>query len=418
MRRGVSRGGTDTACLPTRSDTHADATAPTLTHRFFRALDAEGRLLRLYTQNIDGLDARAGVSPARLVEAHGTLATASCLRCGRRFPSTQLRKAVAAREVARCPGASCGGLLKPDAVFFHEPLPAAFGDTLDADASAADLCVIVGSSMRVRPVADIPGRLPPHVPLLVINLEALGPAEGGGVGGGEEATKQQADPRAGSRGRSSGAKRPRPAAAPRPAPKDRFLHAPDVQLLGPADVVCGWLWERSGLLGSASSTGASGMAAGAAAAVASAATEAGSLACAAACLAHPPVSPLPLPLAHPTTEACDTHSASIVLAAVTEPTSDTSSTAPAVAAELALPVGGAGLLGEEAAAAGSTCSSGSSSDTLVRPDGPRCYRFTPAAALAGDEGCSVSGSVSGTVVGCEADPPPPRPGRQRAVRPR
>lgn len=417
MRRGAARWaggarcGADAACLPyallARNDTRADATSPTLTHRFFRALDAEGRLLRLYTQNIDGLDARAGVSPARLVEAHGTLATASCLRCGRRFPSAQLRKAVAAREVARCPGASCGGLLKPDAVFFHEPLPAAFGDALDADASVADLCVIVGSSMRVRPVADIPGRLPPHVPLLVINLEALGPAEGGGlgVGGGEEGARPQADARAGSRGRSSGAKRPRPAAAPRPAPKDRFLHAPDVQLLGPADVVCGWLWERSGLLGRADSAAASGTAAGAAAAVASAATEAGSLAGAAACLAHPPVSPLPPPEAHPTTEEPGTLSASIAVAAVAEPTSDSSSTA---AAGQALPVG-AGLQEEEAAAAAGSTSSCSSSDTLVRPDGLRCYRFTPAAASAGDKGqaidqsteCSVGGTVS-----CEADLPP------------
>lgn len=223
----------------------AETAAPTLAHLFFAALDADGRLLRLYTQNVDGLDERAGVSPARVVQAHGTLATVSCLRCGRRFPAAHVREDVAARTVARCRGPpACGGLLKPDAVFFHESLPAAYASSLDADLAAADLCVVVGSSMRVRPVSDIPGRLPPHVPLLVVNLEPLGP---------QIDAAAAAAGAAGARG--AGSKRPR--AAPtsggrRPSSSGKgggggFPHAPDVQLLGRADTVCRLLWAASGI---------------------------------------------------------------------------------------------------------------------------------------------------------------------------
>ena len=55
----------------------------------------KGILLRVYTQNIDGLERNAGLSESYLVEAHGSFATASCIECGASYPMEKLRECVA-----------------------------------------------------------------------------------------------------------------------------------------------------------------------------------------------------------------------------------------------------------------------------------------------------------------------------------
>ncbi|XP_068004582.1 NAD-dependent protein deacetylase sirtuin-3, mitochondrial isoform X3 [Melanerpes formicivorus] len=64
---------------------------PNYAHYFLRLLHDKGLLLRLYTQNIDGLERAAGIPPDRLVEAHGTFATATCTVCRRKFPGEDFR---------------------------------------------------------------------------------------------------------------------------------------------------------------------------------------------------------------------------------------------------------------------------------------------------------------------------------------
>ncbi|XP_050831687.1 NAD-dependent protein deacetylase sirtuin-3, mitochondrial isoform X3 [Serinus canaria] len=64
---------------------------PNSAHYFLRLLHDKGLLLRLYTQNIDGLERVAGIPPDRLVEAHGTFATATCTVCQRNFPGEDFR---------------------------------------------------------------------------------------------------------------------------------------------------------------------------------------------------------------------------------------------------------------------------------------------------------------------------------------
>ncbi len=54
---------------------------PSIGHFFVRLLDGKGRLLRLYTQNIDGLEQLAGLPNEKIVAAHGSFSTASCIRC-------------------------------------------------------------------------------------------------------------------------------------------------------------------------------------------------------------------------------------------------------------------------------------------------------------------------------------------------
>lgn len=63
--------------------------------------------------------------------------------------------------------------MKPDIVFFGEGLPDTFHEAMAADKSECDLLLVIGSSLKVRPVALIPSSLPAHVPQILINREPL-----------------------------------------------------------------------------------------------------------------------------------------------------------------------------------------------------------------------------------------------------
>ncbi|KAK7201149.1 Silent information regulator 2 related protein 1 [Novymonas esmeraldas] len=145
---------------------------PTAVHHFIRLLQEEGRLLRCCTQNIDGLEKAAGVSPELLVEAHGSFAAASCIDCRLPFSIEQNRLEAMQGRVSRCP--SCAGIVKPNVVFFGESLPDAFFDALQHDAPVAELVIIVGTSLQVHPFASLPCFVPKTVPRIVINRERVG----------------------------------------------------------------------------------------------------------------------------------------------------------------------------------------------------------------------------------------------------
>lgn len=65
------------------------------------------------------------------------------------------------------------GIMKPDIVFFGEGLPDHFHEAMAADKSRCDLLIVIGSSLKVRPVALIPSSLPEDVPQILINREPL-----------------------------------------------------------------------------------------------------------------------------------------------------------------------------------------------------------------------------------------------------
>jgi NAD-dependent deacetylase len=126
---------------------------PNAAHRALVALEAAGRLDAVITQNIDGLHRAAGTRD--LVEVHGSIASASCLRDGSRYPLGETRARLAAdpEGIPRC---DCGAPLKPDVVLFGELLDeAAIGRASDL-AAGADLLLAIGSSLEVHPVAGLP----------------------------------------------------------------------------------------------------------------------------------------------------------------------------------------------------------------------------------------------------------------------
>ncbi|RKO95094.1 SIR2-domain-containing protein, partial [Caulochytrium protostelioides] len=136
-------------------------------------LERQGQLLRNYTQNIDTLEQKAGIQ--NVVQCHGSFATARCIVCGYTQPGSALEKDIFAKTVPLCPKCpeEADGVIKPDIVFFGEKLPDAFDHAFREDREQVDLLIVMGSSLKVSPVADVKDKIPHHVPQILINREAL-----------------------------------------------------------------------------------------------------------------------------------------------------------------------------------------------------------------------------------------------------
>ena len=177
-------------------------------HSFIKMLQDKGKLLRNYTQNIDNLESYAGVDADKLVQCHGSFATASCITCHWQMPGSHIFENIRRMELPLCPycyqkrreyfptvtDASKGidhkpspyinatvpksyGVLKPDITFFGEALPSKFHKTIRKDITKCDLLICIGTSLKVAPVSEIVNMLPPHVPQILINRDPVKHAE-------------------------------------------------------------------------------------------------------------------------------------------------------------------------------------------------------------------------------------------------
>jgi NAD-dependent SIR2 family protein deacetylase len=100
---------------------------PTPTHNFIRLLNDRGLLLRCFTQNIDSLEAEAGIPKDKIVAAHGNFDSATCIDTGQKVPVEEVRAAImAGPEGYAAMNAKYGVLVKPDISFFGEKLPDRF----------------------------------------------------------------------------------------------------------------------------------------------------------------------------------------------------------------------------------------------------------------------------------------------------
>jgi NAD-dependent deacetylase len=125
---------------------------PNAGHLALARLERTGLVQAVVTQNIDGLHTRAG--SVDVVEVHGSIRTASCLRCGERVPFADAVAALESAPAPPCP--RCGETLKPDVVMFGELLPEDAIDRAFDLARRAGLLLVVGSSLEVHPVAGLP----------------------------------------------------------------------------------------------------------------------------------------------------------------------------------------------------------------------------------------------------------------------
>ncbi|CAO3679321.1 unnamed protein product [Umbelopsis vinacea] len=145
---------------------------PTKTHYFIKLLHQHGVLLHNFTQNIDTLERLAGLPDSHLVEAHGSFASATCVRCKAPGDIRHVKRHILRSQIPRCAGCK-DGLIKPDITFFGQSLPDKFYDSLDLF-DEADLLIVIGTSLQVQPFASLVEAVNSEVPRLLINREPAG----------------------------------------------------------------------------------------------------------------------------------------------------------------------------------------------------------------------------------------------------
>lgn len=121
---------------------------PNPAHLGLARLEELGILKTVITQNIDGLHQMAGNRD--VVEFHGNFAWLRCLDCGGR------EQTVAVDLAQMPPRCSCGGIYRPECVFFGETIPPKELDRSQIAASTCDLMLVVGCSAVVQPAAFMP----------------------------------------------------------------------------------------------------------------------------------------------------------------------------------------------------------------------------------------------------------------------
>lgn len=137
-----------------RAEHPAWSAVPNAGHRALADLEARGKLHALVTQNIDGLHQRAGNSPDRVIEVHGTVHDVVCMQCSWRGPMQHALDRVRAGEEDP-PCHHCGGILKSATISFGQALVPAVIDRALTAATQADLFLAVGTSLQVYPVASL-----------------------------------------------------------------------------------------------------------------------------------------------------------------------------------------------------------------------------------------------------------------------
>lgn len=138
-------------------------------HKALTKLQKMGKLKGVLTQNIDGLHQKARTK--NVIELHGNVNEAICMRCKTIYSITYLINQV----LRGSPSPSCekcSGLLKPNAVFFGEPLSSEDLISADSMIDDCDLLIVLGSSLLVYPVAFYPHKvISAGAKLAIINIQ-------------------------------------------------------------------------------------------------------------------------------------------------------------------------------------------------------------------------------------------------------
>ena len=125
-----------------------DAALPNDSHRALVRLEEMGLLRTVITQNVDGLHQKAGSRD--VVEFHGSFARHRCLACGERKTTAEI---CLDRMPPRC---FCGGIFRPECVFFGEDIPAEMLWRSRQSARECDVMLVLGTSASVHPAAYVP----------------------------------------------------------------------------------------------------------------------------------------------------------------------------------------------------------------------------------------------------------------------
>lgn len=123
-------------------------------HKALVELEKQKKLQAIITQNVDGLHVKAGNDPGIVYELHGTINTASCYTCKKKFaPASIVERMDNGEWDPRC---ECGGIPKIDVVYFEEDLPEDLWLKSMNRTFGCELFLAIGTSLQVMPCADLP----------------------------------------------------------------------------------------------------------------------------------------------------------------------------------------------------------------------------------------------------------------------
>jgi len=146
--------------------------APNKAHIAIRKIEDSGKLLSVVTQNIDGLHHKAGNSPEKIIEIHGTVATVSCLNCGKKYERQYIEDRIKNEGITVPYCEDCSGIIKPDTISFGQAMPEDKMMLAIKHAHECDLCIVLGSSLVVYPAASIPEHASKNnAKLIVVNRD-------------------------------------------------------------------------------------------------------------------------------------------------------------------------------------------------------------------------------------------------------
>jgi NAD-dependent deacetylase len=137
-------------------------------HLALAELESSGFIQAVITQNIDTLHQRAGSK--NVLEVHGTFESLTCTTCFNQQKTGEkiLKTFIEGEDIPRC--SQCGGILKPDVVLFGEQLPAQIWQQARTLSRECDVMLVLGSSLTVAPVSDLPeSALQSGAKLIIIN---------------------------------------------------------------------------------------------------------------------------------------------------------------------------------------------------------------------------------------------------------
>lgn len=119
---------------------------PNITHLKLKELEEKGKLKCIITQNIDGLDIKAGSK--NVLEIHGSIYRNYCVKCNKFYSAQDIFKS------STIPKCECGGIIKPDVILYEEPLNETFERAIEY-IRKCDTLIVAGTSLTVYPAASL-----------------------------------------------------------------------------------------------------------------------------------------------------------------------------------------------------------------------------------------------------------------------
>ncbi|MCD6570221.1 MAG: NAD-dependent deacylase [Deltaproteobacteria bacterium] len=146
---------------------------PNKGHIALAYLEQIGLIHTVITQNIDNLHQKAG--SRHVIEFHGNMQYAKCIKCSRLYDYQEIINILDIENLP--PKCTCGGVLKPNAVFFGETIPKNALTEAFEEAGACDLMLVIGTSAQVEPAASLPFVAKGKKPMALGLLSMFSPQE-------------------------------------------------------------------------------------------------------------------------------------------------------------------------------------------------------------------------------------------------